>query len=115
MDKSKMKEVADSVFKRYPTADTVHITSDGQSFFDKVFAQNHAAPQKGRKELVVETFHREEENGEFKNSKAVIAEIKTATTVEAVQAIQDAENAGDKRKGVLEACEKRIAELNTAK
>lgn len=114
MDKSKMKKEAESVFERYPNADTVHVTSDGQSFFDKVYAQNHAAPQKGRKELDLETFRREQKGEELKNAKTLIAEINAAETVEAVTAIKTAETNAGKRKSVLEACDKKIVELNAA-
>ena len=112
MDKTAMKKVADDVFERYPEADKVHVTSDGQSFFDEVFAKNHAAPQKGRKELALETFCREENSTEFKTAKTLITEVKEAATIEVVTAISETEKAGENRKSVLEACERRIIELS---
>ena len=60
MNDPKLKETAESVFKRYPRVDKVFVTSDGQAFFDESNARNHAIPNKRHKELKVETFHRED-------------------------------------------------------
>jgi hypothetical protein len=114
MDKSKLKETADSVFKRYPGVNKVYVTSDGQAFFDEVHAKNHAAPQKKRGELEVEKFLRDEGGKEApKSAKDLIAEINKAEMVEAITAILEAEGAGDNRKSVIGAATKRVEKLKT--
>ncbi len=65
MDKSELKKIGDSVFKRYPNVDKVFVTSDGQAFFEEAHAKNHAAPNKKHKELEVETLRRKEESKNF--------------------------------------------------
>lgn len=111
MDKSKLKEIADSVFKRYPKIDKVFATSDGQAFFDNAHAKNHAVPNKKHKELKVEEFLRN--GGTSENAKTLIAEINAAETVDAVTAILEAETAGENRKSVIEAANKRVEKLKT--
>ena len=46
-----------------------------------------------------------------KSAEVLIAEVAEAATVDAVQEISDTEKAGKNRKTVLDACEKKIAEL----
>lgn len=53
-DKITLKETADSVFSRYPKVNKVYVTTDGQAFFDEIFAKNHAV--KG--DLEIESFTR---------------------------------------------------------
>ena len=111
MDKSKLKELTDSVFKRYPRVDKVYVTSDGQVFFQEVHAKNHAAPRKNRKELEIEPVLRNEKKETVKTAKELVAEIEAAGTVEAVTAILEAEKAGDNRKSVVDAATKKIDKL----
>ncbi|MDU1892752.1 MAG: hypothetical protein E6767_18890 [Dysgonomonas sp.] len=60
MNKTELKKLADSVFKRHANVDKVFATSDGQVFFEEAHAKNHAAPSKKHKELEVTTFRRKE-------------------------------------------------------
>lgn len=60
MDNINMKETAASIFDRYPQENKVFVTSDGQAFFDEAHAKNHAAAVKGRGELDIQTFRRNE-------------------------------------------------------
>ncbi|MDR1116225.1 MAG: hypothetical protein LBL33_08805 [Tannerella sp.] len=114
MDKSKLKEITDSVFKRYPGVDRAFVTSDGQVFFDEAHAKNHAAPNKKRKELEMEKVLRGEKKEAAKTAKDLIAEIEAAGTAETVTALLEAEKAGHNRKSVIEAAIKRIDKLKAA-
>ena len=115
MNKTEMKTVAKSVFDRYTTAEKVFITSDGQVFFDEVHARNHQAKNRTGKELALEAFRRddvaEKASAAPKSAEVLSAEVAEAATVDAVQEISDTEKAGKNRKTVLDACEKKIAEL----
>lgn len=118
MNKLELKEITDSVFKRYPNVDKVFATSDGQVFFNEVHAKNHAAPKKKREELEIEKFIRKAEaktetKAETKTTKVLVAEIEAATTVEAVTVILEAEREGGSRKTVVEAAEAKIEKLKT--
>lgn len=46
MAKVDMKKVADGVFEKYPTQNTVFVTSDGTAFWKEMHAKNHAAAEK---------------------------------------------------------------------
>lgn len=134
MDKTKMREAAKSIFGRYKDRDKVFITSDGQAFFDEAPALNHKVKNRTGKELGMETFLRDEvqdtdtgtpetagsvvaplpprvtdtNTGAPETAKEIVAEMKD---IDAVQAVLDAKKAGDNRKTVIEAGEKRIEEL----
>jgi predicted RNase H-like nuclease (RuvC/YqgF family) len=54
MKKEDFKKLADDLFAEYPNEKTVHITSDGQSFFIESDAINH----KNRRGLEVYPFHK---------------------------------------------------------
>jgi hypothetical protein len=114
MDKSKLKEITDSVFKRYPGVDSIFVTSDGQAFFDEAHAKNHAAPRKNRKELELVKVLRGEKKEAAKTAKEQIAEIEAAETAGAVTALLEAEKAADNRKSVIEAANKKIEKLKAA-
>ncbi|MDR1408264.1 MAG: hypothetical protein LBJ23_09505 [Tannerella sp.] len=114
MNKSELKNVAEDVFRRYPAIDRVFATSDGQVFFEKAHAENHASPNKKRGELEIESFLREKKSvGAAKNAKLLIEDIAAAADTEAVTAILDAERTGDNRKSVIDAAEKKIEKLKT--
>jgi hypothetical protein len=115
-----LKKIADDIFKRFPKEGKVFVTSDGQAFLDGTHAKSHARNNRTGKELKLETFLApsnspeagEPESSKSKTAEKLINEITVATEVETVQAILDAENADGKRKTVLEAAEKKIAELS---
>ena len=118
----KLKDLAKSVFERYPGVDKVYVTTDGQAFFDEVYAKNHAnvrklevfticrskidaeAPEQGGGSEIIEAV-------KLKTAKELIADIEAAETVEIVRAILEAEDNGSKRKSVLEAAAKKIDKL----
>jgi hypothetical protein len=113
------KVVAYNIFKRFPKENKVFVTSDGQAFLNEMHAKNHAIQNRTGKELKIETFLREEANGNSdggnttrKKAAELISEIKALTEMEALQAILDRENAGEKRKSIIEAAEKKITELS---
>lgn len=109
-----LKTIAKGVFDRFPKEDKVFVTSDGQAFFDEVHAKNHAIKNHTGKELKLETFLREDKsNGDApKTAAELILLINSATEIETVQEILNAENAGSKRKSVIDAVEKKITELS---
>ena len=111
-----LKTIAKDVFTRFPKEDKVFVTSDGQAFLNEAHAKNHAAKNRTGKELKVETFLREEvmnpDSNTPKTADELIIVINTATEVETVRAILEAENAGKKRTTVIAAAEKRISELS---
>lgn len=117
MDK-KLQDIANDVFKRYPNENTVHVTADGQAFFDKSHALNHSRKNRTGKELKLESFQREHEvstkDETMKTVKELSEIIKTANAEE-VAAIISAEEAmgNEARKSVFTAAEKRLKELNS--
>lgn len=115
-----LKERAKVVFENYPKAQKIAATTDGECFIvdeSDMHVKNHARKNIYGKELDIKFFTRDEVVGgeSVKTAKELIAAIKGAETVEAVQTIIDEENAGAKRRSVLEAGEKRIETLNTPK
>jgi len=58
--KNELKSVAEDIFKRYPKAEKVYVTGDGQAFFEQSIAKNHAISNRSKKELSVSTFLRAE-------------------------------------------------------
>lgn len=114
MDKKQIREVAQSVFSRYKDKDKVFVTSDGQAFFEYAHAKNHATRNRTGKELGLDSFRRDDmqdKESTGNTAKDVVAKIESMTTTEEVQAVLDAENAGAKRKTVIEAGEKKLNEL----
>ncbi len=112
-----LKIIADGVFEQFPNENKVFVTSDGQAFLDEVHAKNHSKNNRTGKELKLETFLREDEKkaDTSKKSEELINEINIATELEVVKAILEAEQAGKKRKTVLEAAEAKITELSNTK
>lgn len=111
-----LQDIANDVLKRYPNEKKVYITSDGQAFFDKSHAMNHARRNRTGKELKLETFQSEEKSvkpGAVKTVKE-ISEILKKATAEEVGEIITAEQAlgSEARTSVFTAAEKRLKELN---
>jgi len=125
-DKEQLKEIAVDVFNRYPKAQKLAITVDGQAFIvdeSEMSAKNHSINNRHKKELEIVRFTRDEvikvesedkTEAPKQTAKQLIEIITGAETVEAVEALRDAEIAGEKRVSVLTACEKRIADLKPA-
>jgi hypothetical protein len=112
---SELKIIANDVFRRFPNENKVYVTSDGQAFLNESHAKNHAAKNRTGKELKLEAFLRVEEQKDAEKTAAQWIElIATLTEVKDVQDILDGEKAGKKRKSILEAAEKKIAELAKA-
>ena len=113
---AELKTIANDVFKRFPNENKVFVTSDGQAFLNESHAKNHAKNNRTGKELKLEVFLREEEKkpegSAPKTAEELIAGINSATEIDEVNAILMAENAGKKRKTVLDAAEAKIAELS---
>jgi hypothetical protein len=108
---TELKAIANDVFKRFPKEDKVFVTSDGQVFLDEAHAKNHAKNNRTGKELGLETFLRGD-SGEEKTAAGWIEYIATLTSVNDVKDILSGETKGKKRKSVIEAAEKKIAELS---
>jgi len=113
---AELKTIANDVFKRFPNENKVFVTSDGQAFLNEAYAKNHAVKNASGKELKLETFLREGETKPGadapKTAEELIAAINSATELEVVKTILEAENAGKKRKTVLDAADAKIAELS---
>jgi len=56
-----LENIANDVFKRFPSENKVFVTSDGQPFLNESHAKNHATNNRIGKELKLETFLREAE------------------------------------------------------
>lgn len=110
-----LKNIAKDIFGRYSLENVVYVTDDGQGFFNKSHAINHAKKNRKGKELKISTFERpKEEPVTVKTAKELIEILKTATAEE-VADIAEVETAlGDKsRKSVYAAIESRLKELET--
>lgn len=121
LSKEEKKAVAADIFKRYNKAQKVAVTSDGMAFIvdeNDIAVKNHSKNNRYKKELEYSTFTRESveqttkpADKSKKTVKELVADIEAATEVAAVEALLAAENEGEKRKGVIEAAEKKIKEL----
>lgn len=109
--KEELKSVAADIFSRYPKAEKVFVTGDGQAFFEEIHAKNHANINRSKKELPVTKFLRVEAANTTPTVKVLVAAIATQTTVEGVEEIITEEATYGNRKGVLDAAQKKIAEL----
>lgn len=89
MNQEKATAVAADIFKHYPKADELFVTTDGQAFFTKNDAINHV---KGNKAF--EIF-------EVKRSGEVAANDVTDTTALAKQTVADLQAAKDKKAAAL--------------
>ena len=106
-DESELKELANKVFEQFPNSDKVFATTDGNIFLNKNRAELHAGP-KGKILTIERPIETEKKaTKEYAlNSKDTIAKVKAATTLEELKQFTD-----DERKGVIDAVEKRTAEL----
>jgi hypothetical protein len=109
--KNELKSTAADIFKRYPKADRVFVTGDGQAFFNEADAGNHARRNRTGKELTLSKFLRHEPAESVPTVKVLTDVIASLPTVEAVEEIITEEAAYGNRKGVLDAAAKRITEL----
>lgn len=97
-----------NVFERYPNLEKYFQTSDGEKFFTESPAYNHAKTLDNKK---VETVERKAAEEKPKTAAEIIAMVPDMD-FETAEATLDAENSAEKpRKSVVEALEKRIAEL----
>ncbi|MDR0872990.1 MAG: hypothetical protein LBN27_05920 [Prevotellaceae bacterium] len=115
MIKENAKKVADDIFARYKNETEVFVTSDGQAFVNEIHAKNHAN-SKGAK-LEIFPFQKDAQKSTDgapakAAAKELIEQIGKAESAEAVTAILETEKAGENRKSVIEAAEKKIAELS---
>lgn len=105
---AKIKENVAKAFKNFPETDTVYATSDGQVFLNKNRAELHATP-KGRVQTFTRGVSEQEKSAETNvvpNAKTTVEAIKQVATLEELKAFEN-----DSRKTVIEALEKRKAEL----
>jgi len=118
LNKEELKAVASDIFGRYPKAEKVAVTSDGMAFITdegENAVKNHSKRNTSGKELAIARFTRDEIESASKDKsiKELIAEIESATDVMVVDALLNAENAGKKRKSVIDAADKKLKELKT--
>ena len=93
------------------------INEKGEYFTNENFAKNSVGSDKekfGTIEVTAEVVT-EEKTTELGTAIELIAAIESATELESVQAILDAEKAGKSRKSVLEAGAKKIETFNASK
>lgn len=117
LNNEEIKALAVDIFNRYPKANKVAVTSDGQVFITDESdnaAKNHAARNRYGKELHISDFTRgglESKQVTSLTAEDLIGQIKEATTVEAVESIRLVEESGKKRTTVLAAADTKIKEL----
>jgi hypothetical protein len=116
LNKDERKQVAVDIFARYPEAHKVAVAADGEAFIvdeSENHARTHAKKNRYGKELELDFFTRDSlESAKTKTAESLIAAIKAAETIDAVNTILSEENAGKKRTSVLTAAEARLKELN---
>ncbi len=116
---TEIKAIAKGIFERYPNAQKVAVTSDGMAFItdvNELGVKGHSKNNRYKKELKIERFTRDDFAEETPSDKPktadqLISEIESATTVEVVAAIIEAEEGGKKRKTVLEAGNAKLESL----
>lgn len=119
--KQEQKAIAADIFKRYPKAKSVSVTSDGMAFITDEgdnAVKNHARNNRYKRKLSITPFTRDDlvndESGKAKTVKELLTEIESANVAGVVSDILETELNGEKRKTVLEAAAKRLSELNKA-
>jgi hypothetical protein len=118
------QEIAKHIFARQPKLEEIHISSDGQAFYEKHQAEGHAGRLKDTKvESINATADAVEPEAPAFDADPIIVELldgNVATVSEKVKAVQTAaeleiitahEKAGANRKGVSEAIAARHIEL----
>ena len=118
LNKEELKAVAADVFGRYNKAEKVAVTSDGMAFITDEgdnAVKNYSKKNASGRELAITRFTRDEIESASKDKsvKELITEIESATDVTVVDALLNAENAGKKRKSVIDAADKKLKELKT--
>lgn len=109
-DESELKEIANSVFEQFPNCDKVFATTDGNTFLNKNRAELHAGP-KGKVVTIERPIVAEKkEVKEYAiNATKTVEKVKAATTLEELKQFTE-----DDRKTVIDAVEKKTAELTAA-
>lgn len=118
MKKENLKSIALDIFSRYPNEKKVHVTSDGQAFFDRHYASMHAQKNRGGKEMSIEEFSRSDVNKspeintqERKTAKQIVADLNEVTLEEVEAIIEEEKTSESPRTTVIKAAEKRLSEL----
>ena len=120
--------IAKDVFSRYPNAQKVYVTSDGQAFFDERMALNHSKNNRSGKELILFSYDRHNEgstNTDFDEISSIedarrptvkeIAEQLKTASLEAVDQIVAIEDASESpRSSIYKLADKRRAELTNS-
>jgi hypothetical protein len=113
LSKEKQQEIALEIFKRYPKAQKVAVTSDGQAFIadnGDSAAKNHAKNNQYKKELEITVFMRDSEGNDKtkrKTAAELISEIEAAETEETINEILN----GETRTTVINAAQKKLETL----
>ena len=115
--KSELEKKSKEYFTQNKEVKEIFYTTDGQPFLMENRADIHAKASK----LDVFGFKNPNEKQSIENDSEVLASnattaigmIKQEVSVEALKALLSIENSGKKRVSVIDAIEKRIAELNT--
>jgi len=110
--KRDIKQIVEETFEKFPTAQQVFATSDGNVFLEENRAMLHAGKD-GKYSTYTKDIEDTVDTSDVKlrGSKELIAEIK------AVEQLEDLQKyiTGETRKTVLDAVEKRTTELTTVK
>lgn len=123
--KEECKAIAQDIFNRYPKAQKLMVSSDGQAFIvdnGDAAAKNHSRNNRSGKELELHVFIRDnvevakKDKVEYaETAKNLIAQIKAAETTEIVQDILAAETAtGAPRATVVKEAEAKLETLKNA-
>lgn len=104
--KKDIKKIVVETFKKFPTVNTVYSTLDGNVFIEENRAKLHAGLS-GKYTAHERSAEEKPEGVPQRSVKELTAEIKEISTVEDLQKYVT----GETRKTVLEAVEKRTAEL----
>lgn len=116
ISKEQVTAKAKDIFERYPKANKVAVTSDGQAFIvdnGENAVKNHALRNRYKKELKIYRYTRDSFEGEKSNETKTVEEclkaIEGTETLDAVDSLLKEELAGRKRKTVISAAEEKKA------
>ena len=101
-----IKKIVAETFEKFPTTDTVYATKDGNVFIEENRAKLHAGKD-GKYSTHQRIITAVEETVPMRTVKELVAESKEVTAVDDLQKYVH----GETRKTVLDAVEKRTAEL----
>lgn len=119
MDQKQAQTIADELFPHYPKATEVHVTTDGQAFFNKSDADSHAASLKT--EPITIKRGEKTDDGLKKLSKAEAIEKAKAQVEKAESAVKEQEAALESapdektKKSVQKKLDKANSDLSAAK